>query len=177
MKKIMRKGFTLVELLVVLTVIGILSSVATISGRDVSAIANANKIVENFKIISIAMDMYYKDNQDACDNFTADATGATKIKDALLGSYLRTNAPVTAVDAASATAGKFNIVIHTDNSWWLVYTLTASNHQIAKILANKALQEGFVSAVGKKVGVDGDKYAVTEEDGALTSLKVWYQVR
>lgn len=67
MKKIMRKGFTLVELLVVLTVIGILSSVVMISGREASNIAQANKIVENFKIIGAAMNLYYSHRCVQCN--------------------------------------------------------------------------------------------------------------
>ncbi len=81
MKK-MRKGFTLVELLVVIAVIGILSTMAVIGGSEANNIATANKIVEEFKIIGTAMNMYYADNRSTCD--AADATSlAATIKSGL----------------------------------------------------------------------------------------------
>ena len=181
MKKIMCKGFTLVELLVVLTIIGILSSMFTISGREASNIARANKIAEDFKIISTAMSMYYSDNTDAC-NLTADdaVTGVKKVTAATileaLKGYLKST---TYIVADSAAEGKFLITIHTDNTWWLSYKLPMSSLKIAQILANKALQEGFVSALEKETGKDADKYVATTTSGGNTTMnqEIVYQVR
>lgn len=184
MKKIMRKGFTLVELLVVLTVIGILSTMFTISGREASNIARANKIAEDFKIISAAMNMYYSDNTDACNITTANKKdGQTEMKAetilAALNGYLKSTTYIEA--EASAQEGKFHISIEDDASWWLTYKLPTSNLQIARILANKALQEGFVTTVKLAVN-DTNKYVATEASAGSGTLKsdavsVCYQVR
>ena len=52
-----RKGFTLVELVIVLGVVSILGAMGMVSGAEVSNMANANKIIDDFKMISAAMNM------------------------------------------------------------------------------------------------------------------------
>lgn len=105
---------------------------------------------------------------------------AAKIKTGL-EAYLKSTTYVEA--ETTAQEGKFHISISdTDSSWWLTYTLPKANLQIAKILANRALQEGFVSAVDKEAGKEDDKYVATTTttgDNPTTSMnkEVWYQVR
>ena len=136
-----RKGFTLVELLIVIAVIGILSTMAVIGGSEANNIATANKIVEEFKIISAAMNMYYADNRTTCD--AADATSLAATIKTGLAPYLKmdvsdTNSPIT--------AGKYNIMVTDTKQWWLSYTLPEANSKVASILANKAATEGFKKA-------------------------------
>ena len=172
MKRFMRKGFTLIELLVVLTVIGILSATFTMSGREVSNIARANKIVEDFQIISTAMNMYYSHNTDACEDGTMTAA---KILTGLKG-YLKSTTYIEASgeEGYTAATGKFGITIHTDDSWWLTYTLPASSVQIGRILANRAAQEEFVTSVGGTTD-----YTIGGNDDAttVTNVSVCYKVR
>ena len=163
MKKV-RKGFTLVELLIVIGVIGILSSMAMMSGTEANNIATANKIISDFRIISAAMNVYYADNRA-----TAESAAATAIKTAL-EAYMKSTD--TLEDSGEGTVGKYLITV-VNGEWWLTYTLPAANTPVAKILASKATQEGLKSTTTTVSGT-----AVTAATAyAATSAKVCMQVR
>ena len=133
MKKF-RKGFTLVELLIVIGVIGILGSMGMVGGSEANNIATASKIVSDFRIISAAMSMYYADNQSV-----ASSAGASDIKTAL-ETYMKSTTDI--VDG-TATVGKYLITV-VNGEWWLTYKLPAANTPVAKILESKAAQEGLM---------------------------------
>ena len=71
-----RKGFTLVELLIVIVVIGVLSAMMMISSTEAVSSAKAATIVSNLRNIKIATLSWYIDNLDKIDN-----TGKIKIGD------------------------------------------------------------------------------------------------
>ncbi len=154
--KITRKGFTLVELLIVIAIIALLGSMGVVSGKEANNIAEAQKIVENLHIIGAAMEMYYADNNVAIakgeGSYDVDNLPST-IKTGL-AAYMKDTSLVTAEAAASATAGKYNISV-SGNQWWLCYTLDEAPTKLSNILANKAVQEGF-----RKSDVDSDELPV-----------------
>ena len=62
--RITRKGFTLVELLIVIVVIGILASMMMLSSMESVTTAKANNIVSNLRNLKTAALAYYTDNMD-----------------------------------------------------------------------------------------------------------------
>ncbi len=174
-----RKGFTLVELLLVIGIIAILGSMGLVGGREATSIAEAQKIVENFHLISSAMNMYYADNTAAIakdDNFAA-TTIRTGIKP-----YIK---DISVVAENSETAGKFLISFGSNNGtdvkteWWLQYTLGTADSKIADILANKAVQEGFKKTASEGTEAEPNTYEAntTVESTTTFNKDIFLRVR
>ncbi len=64
---IKRKGFTLVELLIVIVVIGVLSAMMMLSSTEAVTSAKASNIVSNLRNLKTAALAYYVDNYDAAE--------------------------------------------------------------------------------------------------------------
>ena len=139
------KGFTLVELLIVIAIIALLGTMGLVSGKEANNIAEAQKIVENFHLISSALEMYYGDH-----GISATDT-ATTIKTAL-EAYLKNT---DMIEDTTASKEQFLLTVKaatdaTPVEWWLTYTLKDGESSVAKILANKAVQEGFMKSTQEK---------------------------
>ena len=160
-----RKGFTLVELLIVIGIIGILSAMGIVGGSEASNIAEANKIIEEFKIIGSAMNMYYADNRGG----TAEKADANTIKTGL-APYVKN----TDMIADTATAGKYLITVD-KGQWWLSYKLAEGTSKIAKILANKSVAEGLHATAAETAGTGTN--ATTNPYVAAANKDVYYRVR
>ena len=138
-----RKGFTLVELLIVIVVIGILSAMMMLSSTEATTSARVSNIISNLRNIKTAALAYYTDN---LDTFTADP--AKELKDpekkAIL-EYLSGNKDGTTLTdienykvTRSATDG---------HSWWVVYQITGSD---AEKTAIKKKLTGRTKSLGLK---------------------------
>lgn len=68
MKKSMRKGFTLVELLIVIVVIGILSAMMMLSSTEAVSSARAADIISDLRNLKTAALAWYADNLDYVEN-------------------------------------------------------------------------------------------------------------
>ena len=69
MKK-MHKGFTLVELLIVIAILGALSASMSLSAKDATPKAQAARIVSDFKLLKTAVMMYRIDSDDTTPTVT-----------------------------------------------------------------------------------------------------------
>ena len=65
-----RKGFTLVELLIVIVVIGVLSAMMMLSSTEAVSSARASNIVSNLRNLKTAALAYYIDHVDSYDRAT-----------------------------------------------------------------------------------------------------------
>ena len=138
-----RKGFTLVELLIVIAIIALLGTMGLVSGKEANTIAEAQKVVDNFHIISAALEMYYGDHGVSASD------SATTLKTAL-GAYLKDTDMI--VDSSAVEKFLITVQAATDDApamWWLTYTLKDGESKLAQILANKAAQENFMASTAE----------------------------
>ena len=185
MKKF-RKGFTLVELLIVIAVIGILGAMGFMGGQEANNIATATKIAEDFNLISAAMNMYYADNKAACDagkESLDDDAGELKASSIKAGitPYLKSAALIADETNTTDLEGKYQIQISTtDNTWWLMYTIPASSViKVGGILKNKAAQQGLkksasysTTTTDSDAGTSTTTYNLYEGDAAQVYMQV-----
>ena len=130
-----RKGFTLVELLIVIALIGTLSAMMMVSSSEAQNSARVAKIVEGFRSLSAAMMMYYNENTTFADDEDTDEdviiAGAKR--------YIKNNA-VFGSDAE--TQGTY-YVAKVGDTWWLSYQLSGTDGAINELLAKKAAELGL----------------------------------
>ena len=91
MKRFMRKGFTLVEILIVIAVIGILASMIMLSSSESVSSANANNIISNLVNWKQAALMYYTDSLDVFNNPAKASLAGNEPKSADVIRYLANN--------------------------------------------------------------------------------------
>ena len=152
MKKF-RKGFTLVELLIVIGIMGTLSSLAMIAGQEASDAAKATNIADGLEKVAIAAMAYYADNSE-----TIDVSGATT-KDVVDGAnaYLK----VAVVEDKDIAEGKYAIGLSKENdkaaTWMVAYKLAKTDGNVGKVLKNKTKRMGLKS--------NGEGNTVQDYDG------------
>ena len=140
MKKF-RKGFTLAELIIVIGIIGMLSSMMMVSGTEAQRAARATKIIEGFNSLSAAMMMLYNEDPISADKITQPAkivAGTQK--------YIKNeDALISSSGTSNPKPGTYSVEIK-DDTWWLKYTLTSATGSINDLLAKKAKEFGLKKA-------------------------------
>ena len=155
MKKF-RKGFTLLELLVVIGVMGIMSSMAMMAGQQTTNAARATNIADSLEKAASAMMMYYSDNAE--DIAINGDTAANIVAGA--NAYLKQTAAL--VD--NQDYGKYTVYVVGNvptQTWWISYTLPDTDVAgIGPIMKNKAERMGLKKAT---TSTTNDYDGTTEE--------------
>jgi prepilin-type N-terminal cleavage/methylation domain-containing protein len=112
-----RKGFTLVELLIVIVIIGILAAAMMLSSGSATASAEASNIVTDLRNMKAAALMLYADSMDAFN------TGAVpQVAVTMLRTYMDNPSKF---DAPGSGTNPYLFTINTaQNKWWVGYNLT-----------------------------------------------------
>ena len=82
-KNKINRGFTLVELLVVISIIGVLTTILMVNFVGTREKANDSKKVQNLNSLKSALRLYYNDNQSY-----PNGSNCTECLDSLMNSYL-----------------------------------------------------------------------------------------
>ena len=157
MKNIKRKGFTLVELLIVIVVIGILSAMMMLSSTEAVTSARASNIVSNLRNFKTAALAMYVDKLDEAANLTdglysGNTTTPTVSMDVVV-KYM--NNASTSASASDADMKKYGIHKNADDGWFVYYDFTGNNGTFDSRIASKLA--GRASSVGLVGGADTDK--------------------
>ena len=132
-----RKGFTLVELLIVIVVIGILSAMMMLSSTEAVTSARASNIVSNLRNLKTAALAFYVDHVDSYDLATV-ATGdnISGKKDAIL-KYMGSNS--SNIEAGYSFKGA-------NSGTWYVYYDVTNDANVKTKLAGRAKSTGLRGA-------------------------------
>lgn len=151
MKKSARKGFTLVELLIVIVVIGILSAMMMLSSTEAVSSAKAADIISDLRNIKTAALAYYADNLDEADKSSFNlANNKTKV-----WKYLGT--------------------VSVDSKYDLEGTVGGTWYATANVTDSKVLEK--LEGRRKSVGISGTKVSQDTTAISSTTTKIYYFLR
>ncbi len=128
-----RKGFTLVEMLIVIVVIGVLSSMMMISSTESINSAKASDIITSLNNIKVAALAHYVDSFDTYNRTPTQALDIANIKP-----YLNNGSSLTS-----------EYGVESNNKLWFAkcdLTKLGNNSQIKSKLAGRANSAGLKSA-------------------------------
>lgn len=135
-----RKGFTLVELLIVIVVIGILSAMMMLSSTEAVTSARANNIISNLRNLKTAALALYVDKLDNWEGTTAALPKIDDVKGYMgsSGANDYTDYVIAFNDTAKPIA---------DKSWYIVYNFGTGNDvsRVKEKLAGRATSTGLKS--------------------------------
>ena len=156
--KRMRRGFTLVELLIVVAILGTLAAMMSVSTNTATATAKAQQIINNIEACKTAAGIYYLEHRD--DDMTAE--GAVKTAAAFL------NDTSTYVPGwKDYTTGSIKYTVDTKGEGYEKWAIQVDFTGDAEIVGIKA-------ALGKAKGFQGTTAAaaVTGEDISLSEISI-----
>ena len=137
--KLKRKGFTLAELLIVITVIGVLASMMMVSSNEAVSTSRATDIMANLRALKGAALMHYVDSYDVYSKTNrAEDTRGTNFNISLLTKY---------VDVPDLSENGYKFVEDEDTGRWYVgYVFNMNDSDIKPKLAARAKALGLLNA-------------------------------
>jgi prepilin-type N-terminal cleavage/methylation domain-containing protein len=132
-----RKGFTLVELLIVIVIIGILAAAMMLSSGSATAAAEASTIISDLRSMKAASLMLYADSMDFFSN-----SGSTT---ALQVTWLK---PYVDNPEKYSTGTLYGFSRTTDGKWWINFNATSKTPEVREKLEGKAKSIGLLNSAG-----------------------------
>lgn len=154
-REIKRRGFTLVELLIVIVVIGILSAMMMLSSTEAVSSARASNIVSNLRNLKTAALAWYIDSLDVVDKSDFKIVDATHFP--YVKHYLNND---TASDLTD-----YHIVEATNNNikqWFVYYAKDKADANVRLKLQGRATSTGLLKGTANTTA---NKY-----DGTNTNI-------
>ncbi|MDR1376161.1 MAG: prepilin-type N-terminal cleavage/methylation domain-containing protein [Synergistaceae bacterium] len=140
-----RKGFTLVELLIVIVIIGILASAMLLSSSSATASAEASTIISELRNLKAATMMFYADSMDDINANKSGTASALKASTAitLLKRYM---------DNPEKLGGNYMFKSDTTGSrWWVGFLVSGNTDEVKEKLQGKAASTGLYGGSGTSV--------------------------
>ena len=186
-----RRGFTLVELLIVIVVIGILSAMMMLSAAEIAASADATAIISNLRNWKTATLEWYVDNLDKVKengHLTTDTTNDGKFRYAddvpsseiskyLNDAVLKTEGNTIVDDAGGVYYTDYVGNYNTSSAcmWVIVYKLPDKNNRTIEKLAARAKGVGLVNKYPDGDGFH-DPYISSKTNGVQDTVYVAIKV-
>ncbi len=166
MKSTKREGFTLVELLIVIVVIGILSAMMMLSSTEAVSSAKANNIISNMRNLKTAVLGWYVDNLSRVVKYDgnkykitdSDGSNGQSLSDFVKSDagnkeilkYLNNGGGITLTskedNSKADTEGVYLIKDDTYKSWYICCRVNDAN--VKNKLASRAASVGLVGKAG-----------------------------
>ncbi|MBQ7155061.1 MAG: type II secretion system protein [Synergistaceae bacterium] len=135
------KGFSLVELLIVMAIIAILSSMFFMSAAESRRSAEVTNLYNNMRNLSVAALAYYADN--AGKNFGEGATDGDIIDD--VKGYMQNWSSVP-------NPAYYHVVIDNNKAWWAVYYIKDDTANFKAKMQGRAASLGLIGSSERKPG-------------------------
>ena len=172
MSRLIRRGFTLSELLIVIAVIGILSSMMMVASSNSVRTSRADTVINTLRNFSAAAMTFYTDSMDHFTrnpNYNTDIDGTTQGLKERVKKYMYSE--------GSTIQNEENYTVWNDSgTWWAGYDLTKDNDKdgIKERLTNRAKSAGLVGSTGitSYPAKTSNKYPVYDGNNA-----VWLLIR
>ena len=142
-----RRGFTLVELLIVIVVIGVLSAMMMLSSTEAVSSARASNIVSNLRNLKTAALAWYADHLDTAEAANFNLGDETTVRGQIL-KYLNNES-----DTGDLANYKF-VGSNTPESWYVYYNGGDNGAAITLTISQKL--EGRAESVGLLKGGDNN---------------------
>ena len=158
-----RKGFTLVELLIVIVIIGILAAAMLLSSVSATDSAEASNIISDLRGLKTAALMLFADSMD---DFSNKVYGPPPAQPVDIGMLTRYVADPAKYGYGGAYSFEVN-VLNGETKWWVGFNMTTGNKgpSIGEKLTGKA----------KSIGLYKDMAYTFFDD--KTDTEVWMAVR